>query len=132
MARLTEKQARELLGEKYPGAPKKHKYNAQKTIVDGITFDSKREADYYCELKLRVRAGEVEWFELQPEFVLQEAFTHQGKKYQPISYRADFRIGYADGQVEIVDVKGHKTKEYKLKKKLLLARHPNINFTEVV
>jgi len=57
MTHLTEKQAQELLGDKYPEPPKKHKYNARKTVVDGITFDSKREAEYYCELKLRVRAG---------------------------------------------------------------------------
>ncbi len=132
MARLTEKQARELLGDNYPGVPKKHKYNARKTVVDGITFDSQREADYYCELKLLVRAGEVEWFELQPEFVLQEAFTHHGKKYREIKYVADFIIGYPDGRVEIVDVKGRKTREYQMKKKMLLKKHPNINFREVI
>lgn len=130
MTRLSEKQARELLGDKYP-EPKKHKYNARKTTIDGVTFDSQREAEFYCELKLLVKAGKVERFELQPEFVLQEGFTYQGKKYRSIIYRADFRIVYPDGQVEIVDVKGHKTKEYQIKKKLLLARYPEINFREV-
>lgn len=132
MTRLTEKQARELLGNKYPGQPKRHKYNAQKTVVDGIAFDSTREAEYYCELKIRVAAGEVKSFELQPEFILQEGFIHQGKKHRPIFYRADFRIHYPDGREEIIDVKGHKTKEYQLKKKMLLARYPDINFREVV
>lgn len=132
MTHLTEKQARELLGDKYPGPPKKHKFNAKKTVVDGITFHSKREADYYCELKLRVRAGEVEWFELQPEFLLQEGFTYRGKRHREIKYIADFKIGYPDGRIEVVDVKGHKTKEYQLKKKLLLKKYPEIWFTEVV
>lgn len=132
MTHLTEKQAQELLGDKYPEPPKKHKYNARKTVVDGITFDSKREAEYYCELKLRVRAGEVEWFELQPEFLLQEGFTYRGKRHREIKYIADFKIGYPDGRIEVVDVKGHKTKEYQLKKKLLLAKYPDINFREVV
>lgn len=132
MTRITEKQARELLGDKYPGSPKRHKYNAKKTVIDGITFDSQREAEFYCELKLLVQAGEVAWFYLQPQFILQKGFTHQGKKYREIKYIADFQIGYPDGLVEVVDVKGHKTKEYELKKKLLLAKYPDINFREVV
>jgi hypothetical protein len=128
MTHLSEKQARELLGDKYP--EKKHKYNAQKTVVDGITFDSQREADYYCELKLRVQAGELTKIELQPEFLLQPAFTHNGQKYRAIKYRADFRLYYKDGRVEVVDCKGYRTKEYMLKKKLLLKKHPEMWFTE--
>lgn len=130
MTRLSEKQAREL--GLIPPAPNKNKYNARKTMVDGITFDSKREAEYYCELKLRVQAGELVKFDLQPEFILQKPFTHNGKKYRAIKYRADFKLYYKDGKVEVVDVKGHKTKEYELKKKLLLKKYPELWFTEVV
>jgi hypothetical protein len=129
MTHLSEKQARELLGDKYP--EKKHKYNAQKTVVDGITFDSQREADYYCELKLRVQAGELTGFDLQPEFLLQPGFKHNGKSYREIKYRADFRLYHKDGQIEIVDVKGHRTKEYQIKKKLLLKKYPEMWFTEI-
>lgn len=132
MVRLSEKQARELLGDLYPGPAKQHKYNARKTTVDGVTFDSQREAEYYCELKIRARAGEIGSFELQPEFLLQEAFFHDGKLIRAITYRADFKIIHLDGREQIVDVKGHKTKEYQIKKKLLLARYPGIWFTEVV
>ena len=98
MVRLSEKQARELLGDRYPGPPaKKNKYNAQKTVIDGIKFDSQDEANFYCELKLRVRAGEVESFDLQPEFLLQEGYRDaNGKYHRPIKYRADFRIRYPD------------------------------------
>ena len=131
MTRLTEKQAREMLGDKYPGPPKQNKYYNQKATVDGITFDSQKEAEFYCQLKLRVRAGEIESFDLQPVFILQEGYTHNGKTIRPIIYRADFRINYPDGRHEVVDVKGHKTKEYLLKKKLLLMRYPGIWFTEV-
>lgn len=130
MTSMSEKKARELLGDKYPGPPKKHKYNATKAIVDGIQFDSKREAEFYCELKLRVRAGEVKSFDLQPEFILQEGYVRNGRKIRPIVYRADFRIHYCDGRVEVVDTKGYRTKEYKLKKKLLLAKYPDMWFTE--
>lgn len=131
MIRMTEQQARELLGDKYPGKKKKrHKHNAQKTVLDGITFPSKHEANYYAALKLRVRAGEVSRFELQPAFVLQEAFIRNGKKVREIKYIADFKIFYPDGSMEIVDTKGFRTKDYKLKKKLFLAKYPDVKFTE--
>lgn len=131
MTHMTEKEARAILGDRYPGPPKRHKYNARKTTVDGLTFDSQKEADYYCQLKIRVLAGEVENFELQPEFVLQEEFIRDGRKYAPIIYRADFKLIYPDGREEIVDVKGHKTREYRMKKKMLMARYPDLWFTEV-
>lgn len=130
MIRLTEKQARKLLGDKYPGPEKKHKYNAIRTTIDGITFDSQREADYYAELKLLLKAGVITRIDLQPEFILQPEFKYRGKKYRPIIYRADFKVYYHDGREEIVDVKGHKTKEYQLKKKLLLEQYPEIIFRE--
>lgn len=130
MTRLSEKRARELLGDKYPGPAKKNKYGANKTIVDGIKFDSKREAEYYCELKLRVLAGEVESFDLQPVFELIPGYTYQGKKIRPIKYRADFKVNYPDGRVDIIDTKGFVTKEYAIKKKLLLYFFPKINFIE--
>lgn len=79
-----------------------------------------------------MQAGDIKSFELQPEFILQEGFTHQGVKHRPIKYRADFKVFYPDGRVEIVDVKGKRTKEYQIKKKLLLKKHSGIWFTEVV
>jgi hypothetical protein len=106
-----------------------NKYNNKKPLVDGIRFDSKKEAKFYKDLKLQMAAGEIKEFELQPQFVLLEKdkdrVTGRG-----IKYIADFKITYADGSVEIVDVKGHKTQVYKLKKKLLLAKYPEINFRE--
>ena len=47
---------------------KKSKYGSIKTVIDNITFDSKREANYYNTLKLLKRAGEVLKIDLQPEF----------------------------------------------------------------
>lgn len=134
MLRLSEQEAQALLGKKYPGPvpKKKHKYNAHKTMVDGIQFDSKREAEYYCQLKLRITAGEIIKFDLQPEFVLQEGYVNKaGYKVRAIKYKADFRIYYPNGRIQIVDVKGVRTRTYLNKKKMLLKRYPDMWFTEV-
>lgn len=78
------------------------------------------------------KAGEVTEIILQPEYTLQEAFTREnGERVRAIRYRADFKVCYKDGTVEVIDVKGHKTKEYLLKKKQLLNKYPDINFIEV-
>jgi len=93
------------------------KYRNVKTVVDGITFDSKREADRYCELKLLQRAGRITDLRLQVPFELQPAFTVNGKKVRPIHYIADFM--YKENGVYVVeDAKGHRTKEYMLKRKM--------------
>lgn len=90
------------------GLNKKSKYRANKTSIDGHTFDSQKEADYYSELKLRLKANEIKGFCLQPVFMLAP-----GLKYKP-----DFIIFNNNGEVEIIDVKGIKTKEYIAKKKM--------------
>jgi hypothetical protein len=99
------------------------KYGSRKTIVDGITFDSKAEAKYYEHLKWLKRAKMIKGFKLQPRFLLQEAFKKNGKSFRKIEYVADFEIHNLDGTVEIVDVKGHETKEFLLKKKLFEYRY---------
>ena len=82
--------------------------------------------------KLLKKTGEIVDFELQPEFVLQEGFKDmKGKWHRAIKYRADFRVIYPDGKVEVIDCKGYHTPVYKIKKKLLLKRYPEINFKEV-
>lgn len=87
---------------------KKSKYGAVKTSVDGQTFDSKKEADYYCNLKLRLQCGDIRGFCLQPVFVLAPG----------LKYKADFIVFHNDGTSEIIDTKGFKTKEYIAKKKV--------------
>jgi hypothetical protein len=96
------------------------KYNAKKTIIDGITFDSKKEARRYCELELLKKAGEVSWF------LRQVPFDCGGG----IKYRLDFLIVWTSGEVTFEDVKGFKTATYKMKKKLVESRYP-IEITEV-
>ncbi|EJI2509729.1 DUF1064 domain-containing protein [Salmonella enterica] len=90
------------------------KYGNKKTEVDGITFDSKKEAHYYTQLKLRQAAGEVVMFLRQVPFHLPGG----------VKYLADFEVLTADGVVEFIDVKGARTAEYKLKKKLVEQYYP--------
>ena len=91
-----------------------NKYKAIKTVVDNITFDSKREAARYGELKLLFRAGQIRNLEIQPEFRVEM----NGVKV--FKYRADF--AYFEGQDRIFeDVKGVRTPVYKLKKRIIEA-----------
>lgn len=129
--RLTEEEYRNLFDNSIKKRRNKNKYNAQKTELDGKSFASKLEAEYYAELLLLQKAGIVTNIECQKSFILQEGFFHNGKKYSAIKYYADFVVTYKDGIIEVIDTKGHKTNVYKLKKKLLLAKYPNINFKEI-
>ena len=89
------------------------KYRNIKTEVDGITFDSRAEADRYCELKMLQAAGKVDGFGIQPSFVLAA-----GARYRP-----DF-IVCAGGHVWVEDVKGVETQTFKLKRRLWERRYP--------
>lgn len=95
------------------------KYHAKKTVVDGITFDSKREANRYGELKLLERAGAIKGLHRQVRYELIPAFDAGGKHYRPTSYVADFV--YTDcktGEKIVEDCKGYRTDVYRLKAKL--------------
>ncbi len=131
MTRWTEGQYMDYLGIKQP---KKSKYNNQKTMVDGIKFDSKKEAEYYCQLKLLKQAGEIKDYRLQPRYELQPAFKKNGKKYRAITYIADFAIINNDGTTEVVDVKSsktYKTQVYRIKKKMFEYKYPELTIKEV-
>ena len=93
---------------------REHKFNAVKTELNGINFDSKKEAKYYTELKLRMKAGEVIFFLRQVPFDL------PGK----VKYRIDFQEFHSDGTIHFVDVKGKKTDMYIAKKKIVEALYP--------
>jgi len=98
------------------------KYSSAKTDIDGIRFDSKKEAEFYAELKLREKVGEITHLRLQPRYLLQEAFKCEGKQYREIEYVADFEY-VEGGETVVVDVKGFKTAVYMLKKKLFLYKY---------
>jgi hypothetical protein len=100
------------------------KYKAKKTIIDGITFDSKSEAKRYQELKLLERGGQIKNLSLQPKFVLQGGFVnvHTGKKEREIAYIGDFQYDEGDRTV-VEDVKGFKTADYQIKRKLFIHKY---------
>ena len=110
------------------------KYNSKKTIVDGITFDSRKEAGRYSELKLLEKAGEIKDLQLQPRFILQESFKYQGKTERKIEYIADFQYE-ENGRIIVEDVKSEITKTplYRVKRKLFLKRYGDkYTFIEVM
>lgn len=104
------------------------KYGNKKTVRNGITFDSQKEAARYDALMLLLAAGEIKDLRLQPEFTLQEAFTTpDGERVLAVRYRADFsykrrvKEGVDTRWERVVeDVKGFRTKDYEIKRKLML------------
>lgn len=118
------------------------KYYNRKIRVDGIEFDSKREANRYCELRLLQRAGKISNLELQKAYELIPAqyeemptggtYTRGERKGQPktrrvcvekaVKYVADF--AYTQNSKTVVeDAKGVRTEAYKIKRKLMLHVH---------
>ena len=119
------------IGGTSPAAPRENKYHNAKCEADGIVFDSVLEKNYYCELKMRRMAGEIKDFELQVPFILQPSFKRNGKTERAIKYIADFVVHYPDGHKQVVDTKGMRTEMFKLKRKMLLYKYPDIDFLEV-
>lgn len=98
---------------------KKNKFGAQKTEYNGRVFDSKKEARRAFELEAMRRAGEVVKIDYQPRYDI----IVNGKNIG--YYKADFRVTYSDGRIEIEDVKGLKKGSaysvFRIKKKLVEA-----------
>lgn len=114
----------------------KNKYNAQKCIVNGITFDSRREAYRYQELLLLLRAGVIQDLQRQVKFVLipaqYESYERYGKNGNRLqdgrrlverecAYVADF-VYTEDGKLIVEDVKGLRTKDFIIKRKLMMLK----------
>lgn len=98
------------------------KYHAKKTTVDGITFDSRREADRYLVLKGMEDDGAIENLRRQVRYELVPAFDVDGRHYRPVYYVADF-VYVEDGKTVVEDVKGMRTDVYRLKSKLFARRY---------
>lgn len=96
--------------------PPVSKYRNEPTTVDGIRFDSKREARYYEQLKIRKAAGEVDYW-------LRQVPVHLpgGTKYV-----VDFLVFFIDPDraPEYVDVKGRETPVFRLKKREVEHHYP--------
>ena len=108
------------------------KYRSQKIIIDGISFDSKREGNRYLELKLLEKAGKIKDLKLQQQFELQPSFRKNGKTIRAITYVADFTyLDLETNQNVVEDVKGFKTDVYMLKRKLFEFQYPLLTIVEV-
>jgi len=107
-----------------------NKYNARKVQQDGYTFDSKREAARYGELKLLVCAAEISELTVHPKFILTQAFLWHGKHERAIKYIGDFM--YREGSTWVVeDVKGGRatqTAAFRIKAKLFKLYFPEYDF----
>lgn len=98
------------------------KFHARKTTVDGITFDSCKEADRYLVLKGMEENGAIEGLRRQVRYELIPSFDVDGKHYRPVFYVADF-VYVEDGEEVVEDVKGMRTDVYRLKSKLFAKRY---------
>lgn len=100
------------------------KYKAKKTEIDGIVFDSKKEAKRYQELILLERAGVISDLQRQVKFTLIPVQRINGKVVErECSYIADFVYLDEGGKKVVEDTKGVKTKDYVIKRKLMLWIH---------
>ena len=99
------------------------KYGNKKIEVLGIKFDSKREARRYLDLKAMEAAGQIQNLQLQVKFLLLPSQRVDGKAVEkPVYYVADFQYKQ-NGKTIVEDSKGHRTKDYILKRKMLLYFH---------
>lgn len=99
------------------------KYKNKKTVVDGITFDSMREARHWCKLKLMENAGEISGLRRQVSFEIIPPCTLDGRRRPSTKYIADFVYTNKDGKEIVADAKGHKTDVYEIKRKLMKSVH---------
>jgi hypothetical protein len=99
---------------KQTGILMRHKFNARPKTVDGIKFHSTKEADYYEELLLKIKAGIVLYFHMQVPIRLPGG----------VKYVLDFLEFHANGTVHYIDTKGKRTDMYIAKKKIVEALYP--------
>lgn len=107
-----------------------NKYRSTLSIVDGIKFHSKKEAERYIALKYLEKQGTIKGLQRQVKFLLIPTQRDKNGKLleKEISYYADF-VYYLHGEKIVEDTKGFRTAEYKLKKKMMLYFH-GIEITE--
>ncbi len=99
------------------------KYGSKKVEFDGKTFDSKKEANRYYELRLLEREGAISDLQTQVKFELIPSQRINGKVVErPCTYIADF-VYMENGQKVVEDTKGFKTTDYIIKRKLMLYVH---------
>ena len=111
---------------------KSNKFNAKKTLVGGIVFDSKKEGKYYSTLNLLRKARDSK--DRVVDIELQKRYDIYINDKRICYYKLDFLVEYADGHIEYVDVKGLRKgaayQIFRLKKKMVEAYY-DIEITEV-
>ena len=114
---------------------RRSKFFSKKVVVEGITFDSKKEGEYYLKLKELEKKGTIKDLELQKEYILQDKFKIGKKTRREIKYKADFKyISTEDDKLHVVDVKSPytaKDKVYRMKKKMFEYRY-GIELEEII
>lgn len=96
------------------------KYHSRKITRDGITYDSVKEYSRHQELLLLERAGAIQGLKRQVRFELIPSQRYDGKVVErPVYYIADF-VYEENGQRVVEDTKGYRTKDYILKRKMML------------
>ena len=99
------------------------KYHARKIVREGMAFDSAKEYNRYCELRLIEKSGAITDLQRQVRFVLLPVQRVDGKVVErACTYIADF-VYKERGETVVEDVKGVKTKDYIIKRKLMLYIH---------
>ena len=93
------------------------KYHAKKLDTPDGKFDSKKEYQRWCELKLMEKAGQIKDLKRQVKYEILPKYELNGKKIRGISYVADF-VYEKNGSKIVEDCKGFKTPVYKIKKKM--------------
>lgn len=100
------------------------KYHSRKVMIDGIEFDSRREAQRYAELKLLERAGEITDLRTQVKYTLIPAQKKlSGGTERACTYTADFVYRDKSGREIVEDAKGMRTQQYIIRRKLMLWVH---------
>lgn len=98
-----------------------NKYHSKKVIRDGLAFDSVKEYRRWCELSLLEKAGTITDLDRQVKFTLIPSQRYDGKVVErPCTYVADFVYKDENGSTVVEDTKGFRTKDYVIKRKLML------------
>ena len=120
-----EEYQKEILGKQN----KESKYNGKCIWYDGLYFQSQKELDDYLDHKRMLMAGGNAGFFWQGTLVLVEGGNTS--KQRAVTYKPDVVTLFNDGTYEIREDKGKKTKDYIIKKKLIMKKFPKVNFIEV-
>lgn len=116
-SRMSAKEFRRLVRAGRARGRRRNKYGARPVWVGDMRFASRKEARRYEELRLLACAGEIRNLRCQVVF---ELLPGEGRE-RPVTYVADFVYETADGKQVVEDTKGYRTREYRIKRRLMWA-----------